>query len=377
MIRRKTGAREGSNGSRTATAVGRHIGRRDFIRKGSVSLAGAGLSSLMHYRTAAAQPGENSTVVLVKHDGATNERGVGRPDVVKKLVDRAVFEFTGKGSSSDAWRQFVAPDDIVGIKINCIAQKNFSTQKCVVDAIVDGIKSAGVKPHNIIVWDRWNWEMKTGGYDINTSGQGVQCYGSDGGSFDPAKTGRVPRNERTRVLKKFTGHCYAKEPTDIAGVQVYLSKLLLERMTALINVPLVKDHRTAGVTCAMKNHYGSIINPHDLHGSNCDPYIPHLNLVPAIRDKTRLIVTDFLRAVYNGGPGDSPDRWRQNAVMVSTDSVAMDSVALRFVEAKRKENRMPAIGERARYVATAAKLGLGTNDPARIDLREIDITTGA
>ena len=313
----------------------------------------------------------------MKHDGATDDRGVGHPAVVKKLVDRAVAEFTGKESPGDAWSEFISPSDIVGIKVNCIAQKNFSTQRCVVDAIVDGVTGAGVKPSNIIVWDRWNWEMQAGGYEINTSGEGVQCYGTDRGSYDPANVGSVPRGERGRMLKEITGDFYAKEPTDIAGVPVYLSKILLEQVTALINVPLVKDHRGAGVTCSMKNHYGSILNPSDLHGSNCDPYIPHLNLVPAIRDKTRLIVTDFLRAVYNGGPGDSPDRWRQNAVMVGTDSVAMDSLALRFVEEKRKENSIPPIGERARYVATAAKLGLGTNDPARIDLKEIDITSSA
>jgi hypothetical protein len=63
--------------------------------------------------------------------------------------------------------------------------------------------------------------------------------------------------------------------------------------------------------------------------------------------------------------------------MVGTDSVAMDSLALRFVEEKRKENGIAPIGERARYVATAAKLGLGTNDPGRIVLKEIDITSGA
>jgi uncharacterized protein (DUF362 family) len=366
-----------SNGSPEGASRGRHIGRRDFIRRGSATLAGAGLANLLHDRRAAAQPGRKSTVVMVKHDGATDERGVGHPGVVKKLVDRAVAELTGKESPRDVWSEFVSPDDIVGIKVNCIAGKNFSTQRCVVDAIVDGVTSAGVKPSNIIVWDRWNWEMAAGGYKINTSGSGVRCYGSDMGSFDPAKVGRVPRGERTKALKELTGDFYAKEPTDIAGVPVYLSKLLLEQMTALINVPLVKDHRGAGVTCAMKNHYGSILNPSDLHGSNCDPYIPHLNLVPAIRDKTRLIVTDFLRAVYNGGPSDSPDRWRQNAVMVGTDSVAMDSLALRFVEEKRKENGVAAIGQRARYVATAAKLGLGTNDPAKIDLREIDITLSA
>jgi hypothetical protein len=48
-------------------------------------------------------------------------------------------------------------------------------------------------------------------------------------------------------------------------------------------------------------------------------------------------------------------------------------VGLRIIEEKRKHNGLAPLGDRARHVATAAKIGLGTNDPAQIDLREIDI----
>ena len=359
---------------RAETAMRRCMDRRDFIRRGSVSLAGAGLATLLPMHKAGGEETAKSRVIMVKHDGATDENGVGYPAVVKRIVARCIAELTGKDSHRDAWREFVSPDDIVGIKVNCIARKNFSTQLSVVDAIADGLTAAGVKPNNIIVWDRWNWEMQAGGYQMNSSDEGVRCYGTDRGSYDPAKIRNASREDRGRLVKELTGQFYSEEPTDIAGVPVYLSKILLDEVTALINVPLIKDHRLSGVTCSMKNHYGSIINPSDLHLTNCDPYLPYLNLAPPIRDKTRLIVTDVLRAVYNGGPGNSPDRWRENAVMVSTDTVAMDSIALRMIEEKRNEHGMSPVGERARYVATAARMGLGTNDPAQIDLREIDIT---
>ena len=360
MVRNAQEAHSSPDRSRVRAEARQDMGRRDFIRTGSVGLVGAGLATLVGGRTASGEQTQKSPVIMVKHNGATDESGVGNPAVVKEMVKRAVAELTGKDSLRDIWKEFASPDDIVGIKINCIAKKNFSTQKCVVDAIVEGLTSAGVKPNNIIIWERWNWEMKLGGYEINTSDAGVRCYGTDhGGTKEAARS------------------FYSDTPVDIAGVPVYFSKILLEEVTALINVPLVKDHRTSGVTCSMKNHFGSIINPGDLHRSNCDPYLAYLNLASPIKDKTRLIVCDFLRAVYNGGPGDSPDRWRQNAIMVSRDPVALDSVGLRIIEEKRKEKGMLPIGERARYVATAAKLGVGTNDPAQIDLREIDMTQSA
>jgi len=57
---------------------------------------------------------------------------------------------------------------------------------------------------------------------------------------------------------------------------------------------VLKDHGTAGVTLSMKNHYGSVDNPGSLHGGQCDPYIPELNNVPDIKDKTRLIVLGWI-----------------------------------------------------------------------------------
>jgi len=110
----------------------------------------------------------------------------------------------------------------------------------------------------------------------------------------------------------------------------------------------------------------------------CDPYLAELNAAAPIKDKTRLIVVDGLRALYNGGPRDNPPyRWRQNSIIAGKDTVAVDHLGLEIIEAKRIENGLTPLGDRARHVATAAKLGLGTNDPERIDLREIDITTGA
>ena len=82
--------------------------------------------------------------------------------------------------------------------------------------------------------------------------------------------------------------------------------ILAEKCTAIINVPVLKDHDLAGVTMAMKNFYGAIHNPNKYHDNNCNPYIAELNTSPIIKDKTRLIVCDALLAQYNGGPAFKP-----------------------------------------------------------------------
>jgi hypothetical protein len=119
------------------------------------------------------------------------------------------------------------------------------------------------------------------------------------------------------------------------------------------------------------------MRPSDLHPNYCDPYLAELNATAPIKRKTRLLVVDGLRALYNGGPRDAPQwRWRPNCIMAGTDPVAVDSVALAIIEEKRREKGLDPIGKRAKYIATAAKSGLGTDDPARIDLREIDVSSG-
>ena len=358
-----------SDGGFIRSATGRRIGRRSFIKRGSVSLAGAGLASVFGGHDANGQSARQTRLAMVKHDGATDEQGTGLPDVVKRMVDTAIRELTGKDSLRDAWCEFVSPDDVVGLKINLRGGRRLSTQPCVVNPILDGLVEAGVKRNNIIVYDAENREFRRAGYTLNDSEDGVRYYGVDRGIRRPRD-----RQAARAALKPF----YLSEPVMVADKAVYFSKILAEEITALINVPLIKDHRLSGVTVSMKNHFGSILNPSDLHNSCCDPYLAELNAAAPIKDKTRLIIVDGLRALYDGGPRDNPPcRWRQNSIIAGTDTVAVDHAGLQIIEAKRKENGVAPLGDRARHVATAAKIGLGTNDPAQIDIREIDLTPSA
>jgi uncharacterized protein (DUF362 family) len=144
----------------------------------------------------------------------------------------------------------------------------------------------------------------------------------------------------------------------------------------VIGIPILKDHMIAGVTFAMKNMYGVVERPFDLHGSGCNPAIADLNCIPAIRQKVRFTIGDALSSVYDGGPVFRPERlWYPNALIVGEDRVALDQVAWQIIEKKRAEVGLPtleAAGRPPRYIATAADAAhsLGTNDPQHINLIE-------
>jgi uncharacterized protein (DUF362 family) len=156
-----------------------------------------------------------------------------------------------------------------------------------------------------------------------------------------------------------------------------LSKILTERCDVLINVPVLKDHDGAGVTIALKNMYGVIHNPNKYHPNGCNPYIADLNMLPAIRTKMRLTICDATMACFEGGPGYKPQySWKENAVIVSQDPVALDYAGWRIIERKRAEKGLKTLeadGRAPRYIATAADAQhrLGTNDLQRIALVEV------
>ncbi|HIE52925.1 MAG TPA: DUF362 domain-containing protein [Armatimonadetes bacterium] len=321
--------------------------RRDFLRKSATW--GAIAWGLGEYGLpASAAPAGRAKVVLVK-DPRVLRGGKIDPSVVEEMLRRGILALSGAKSVEEAWRSFFRPKDVVGLKLNCLFGPGASTHPEVTMAVVKGVQLAGVKPENILLWDRSDGDLRKSGYRLNRAGPGVQCYGT-GGDYEP---------EVTRH-RSFHGR---------------LSKILTRKITALINVPILKDHRIAGITAAMKNHYGSFNNPNEHHDNNCDPYIADLNSLPVIQEKTRLIVCDALQPIPEGGPRFSPRfRWDYAGLLLSTDPVALDYCGWRIIEERRREvglRPLKQVGRPPRQLASAAKLGLGTNDPHRIELVQI------
>ena len=118
-------------------------------------------------------------------------------------------------------------------------------------------------------------------------------------------------------------------------------------------------------------------NPNKLHDDGCAPFVPHLVAYPldprqaaAQRSSTGPL------AQCHGGPGRAPRwAWPYEGFLASTDPVALDAVGWQVSEARRKEvgprRRSPTRGASPRYIAGAARLGLGVADLARIERAEV------
>ena len=291
--------------------------------------------------------------VVVAHDELL--RGTGSTVDSQRmlaLADRAMQALYDRDHPVDAWRKLVRPSDTVSLKVNTLGGRGISTNVHLVEAICERLQEAGVKAGDIVVWDRTSDEMERAGFHIAVGGDRVQCYGTD----------RIG---------------YEEELSAWGSVGSCLSKILTRHSNVLINVPVLKDHDGAGVTIALKNMYGVIHNPNKYHPNGCNPYVADLNMLPAIRSRMRLTICDATTAMYEGGPGYKPEHsWNANALLVSTDPVALDHTGWKMIERKRAEKGLKTLKAEERepsYIATAADGDhrLGTNDANKISLIEM------
>jgi uncharacterized protein (DUF362 family) len=254
----------------------------------------------------------------------------------------------GSKDHREAFRALFEPDDVVAIKLNCLAGPGMSTSVSVVDALVAGLRSIGIENRNIILWERSSAELTRAGFKVNRS-QGARplCYGNDDGGF-----------ERRIVFSGEVGSLW--------------TNVLAKRATALINVPVLKDHDLSGVGCGMKNMYGAIHNPNRYHENNCDPYVAQVSAHPYVRDKLRLVVADALTAQYQGGPARvQAHQWRPGTILASADPVALDTIAGQLIEQQRAKHGMASLEEAKKppkWLKTAKKMGLGENNLPQIPL---------
>jgi uncharacterized protein (DUF362 family) len=340
-------------------SVAHNGSRRDFLRRsltGAAFLcAGGATEALAIVQPAAAGSGVTSTKsrVVVARDELL--RGTGATvdsHRMLALVDRAMQSLCGCEDPLGAWRKLVRPGDTVSLKVNTLGGRGISTNVQLVAALCERLQETGIKPGEIVVWDRDSEELEHAGFRIETGNNRVRCFGTDrvGYEQDLSAWGRV-------------GSC--------------LSKILTQYCNVLINLPVLKDHDGAGVTIALKNMYGVIHNPNKYHPNGCNPYVADVNMLPEIRNRMRLTICDATTAMYEGGPGYKPEHsWNANALLVSTDPVALDHTGWHMIERKRAEKGLKTLKAEERepgYIATASdgEHRLGTNDPKMISVVEV------
>jgi uncharacterized protein (DUF362 family) len=320
-------------------------------------------------------------VVEVSNPDAILRNRVSQP-LIKDMLDQGMRRLTGESSAQAAWSKFVEQTDIVGIKINPSGAPACCSSPEIVREIVAGVQSVGVPARNIIIYDRYAYEIDIGSYqalvqpEVNVLGIQDSFNGASG--YD------------------MTIYCDANFFGEWE-TRSYMASIVAHGVTKIINVPTMKDHSAAGVTGCLKNlGYGTFNNVARSHRppySFTDPLIGMMCSVEPLRSKAVLHIMDGMRQVWHGGPLTQVQDFIHPAgtLYVGTDPVAIDTLELEAIEKKRRQEGAPSVWEhdpasitsddreffhdpkknlfyrRPGHIASAGKLGLGVSDPARID----------
>jgi hypothetical protein len=363
--------------------------------------------------------------VVFVHDPDATKAWTGQKDYwlsvdqgeVNRMTERGLAALTGAPDAGRAWDLLLPgyrPGQKIAIKVNFNNQykqygnhdpsSSFGIDALAepVIALLETLVEWGVAATDILVYDAVRGLPHRFTAKVTASHPGVHFYGG-AGSEPPIRAGynefagftstpvafRTPLGVPpvTDYTSPVTGARANPNPIHVTGV--------LEMATYLINMPIVKQHGSGGVSLSFKNHLGSVDCPAAFH-----PYFPaqprftatyhpmvDLWSSPLIGPKTVLIVGDGLFGAL-GDEEKAPQTWSSfgdrppSSMFFAIDPVAIDSVMCDVLRAERGPAFVP---DSDAYLKVAAAAGLGTyerGDPfgagyTFIDLRRLELGAAA
>ncbi|MEX2261158.1 MAG: DUF362 domain-containing protein [Bryobacteraceae bacterium] len=369
--------------------------RRNFLHLTAASPLLAASPGLPRYHIVSAfkpaaspgMPGPYRGQVVNVHSNRCIDETSGKADArtVRTMLSEGMRALTGDREERDSWARFVTPKDVVGVKVNCSGAPNIMSSPEVVAGIVENLIAIGVPPRQIYVYERFMSQMKRVGYEKYVP-EGVNLVAAE-----EARGSILGYDPKTYVEADFFG----EEDT-----RSNLVRLVSEKLTKIVNVPNMKEHRAAGVTGCLKNiAYGNFSNvdrSHRWEKTNTYSLIGTLASVEPVRSITVLHVMDGLRGVWHAGPFSLNPKFRffPKQMMFGTDPVAMDRLLIDVIEDKRKAEGAPSIWDRSPerikferevnpavnrfirepgHIEFASTMGLGVYDTKQIRRKDIEV----
>lgn len=362
--------------------------RRDFLEAMIAASLAATCRAQQASPTKLGIPGPyRGRVVSVSHPACIISDAY-QAEPIQQMMRKGMMELTGAPSWAEAWRVFFEPGDVVGIKLNPVGKPHAISAPEVLQQIIDGLKQAGVKPKDIVVFDRYRQPFLEAGMDKWVP-EGVRwSWASE--QYDELQLG----------MDGYDPDVYMELPLIQAGQDArdphvrrsYVARFLTKEVNKLINVPVLKHHYVSGVTLALKNlSHGLVNNVNRSHSTSklnaTAVFIPAVVDLPVFRQKVVLHILDGVKGVFRGGPfGENPQYvWEHRTMYFATDPVALDKIGSRAIDEKRIEKGLPPVARsywnedeslvhcQPEHIEIAGALGLGESDEKKIEWRKVGL----
>ncbi len=369
-------------------------------------------------------------VVEVSHPGslrAAKKAGYTErdPEAVQAMVARGMTELVGCDHPVEAWRYFFQPGDRVGIKVVPVGKPDSISSHEVIRTVIDGLESAGVRRNDILLFERYRQELLVCNYDKHLP-DGVRWMASSAAyddsqlEIDGQLRGKPAEDHVAGYdpdIYRELAYCQPEhDPKDDRRFRSHLSVIVSRMVDKFISIPVLKDHRSSGVTLALKNLSHGLVNnvarshiiyrgrDHAGKGgtlNQCGTFIPTMASLPAVRQKAVLQILDGLVGTWEGGPhmgNKTFTTWPYKSLFFATDPVALDRIGWEIIDRKRAAEGWPGVAEmgldartgiveiggkpypeqlhirQPQHIALAETLGMGVFDRGRIDHRRFDLS---
>jgi uncharacterized protein (DUF362 family) len=338
-----------------------------------------GKDALNYPRNDSSLPGKYPGKVVHVHDEKSVENEVFNQNVINTMIASGMLALTGEKSLKKAWRQFVKPGEIIGLKLNPVAGRPLSTSHEVVRVVLNQLKEAGIKESNIVLFDRREFQLHETGFTPEAY-PGIKITGTErkdkeGSYYD--KEGKLYGESmidkdwvyRANVEMKYDEYTLPFMINE--GEESYFSKIVTKEVDKIINIPILKN-AGANVTLCLKNlAFGCISNTSRLHARLWNQTVAEVPAFPPIRDKVVLNIVDGIKGCYNGGPGANPQFFTfYKDILIGTDPVAVDRIGYDIVIKKRIEMGIQKVDTGSGIVTLkmANEMGLGEFEMEKINL---------
>ncbi|MEK7781853.1 MAG: DUF362 domain-containing protein [Verrucomicrobiota bacterium] len=310
-----------------------------------------------------------SHVVIVEDDYATDAYKP-RAEFVQTMVRRGITRLTGEKNSRDAWLSLVSTQDIIGLKVYSKPGPNSGTRPAVVAAVAKGLIAAGVPAKNLVIWDREEADLREAGYFQLASELNIRIAAVAKSGWDETNYYDSPL-----IGNLIFGDLEFEKKGEGVGRKSFVSKLVSQEFTKIINITPLLNHNEAGVcgnlySLAMDctdNSYRFENNPNRLAQA-----VPEIYALPVVGDRVVLNLTDALICQYEGGQrGLLHYSTMLNQLRFSRDPVALDALSLKELDAQRRKAKAPNLRPNVELYRNAALLELGVAEPSRMRIETI------
>jgi len=320
------------------------------------------------------RPVDKTSRVIVVEDPQATDAFRPRPDHIREMMTRGLTNLTRTATVPLAWRSLVSTQDIVAIKVFSAPGANSGTRPAVVAAAIEGLLSAGVPAKNIFIWDAQLTDLRLAGFSNLTNKYGVRLAGSIQSGYDE---NTFYKPESAPVGVPVWGDLEFGRKGEGVGRKSYLSSLLTNSLTKIVDISPALNHNLAGVSGHLYSLAMSSVD--NIGRFEASPErlaiaVPEIYALRNISDHVVLNITDALICQYEGGErGLLHFSATLNQLRFSKDPVALDVLSLTELDRQRQAADAPPVKLNLDLYNNAALLELGVSDPKRIKVETIKI----